>query len=126
MVGLDVTTKTIMTPSYVEQLLSAGNTFTDFIGMLIPHYIEFYRKVVDLDGFFVHDSSAVAYVIDPTLFVTKAMPLDVEVHSPSNFGHTTADWRPKSDGPRNVNVCVDVDSDRFLDLYMKRLTEVII
>ena len=44
----------------------------------------------------------------------------------SNFGHTTADWRPTSDGPRNVNVCVDVDSDRFLDLYMKRLTEVTI
>lgn len=123
MVGLDVTTKTIMTPDYVTKLISAGNSFTDFIGMLVPHYIEFYRKVADLDGFYVHDSSAVAYAIDPTLFETKAMHVDVEVHSPSNFGHTTADWRPSSDGPHNVNVCVDVESDRFLNLYMRRLTE---
>ena len=124
MVGLDVTTKTIMTPDYVSKLASAGNSFTDFIGKLLPHYLEFYKQVVDLDGFFVHDSSAVAYVIDPTLFETRSMHVDVEVHSPTNFGHTTADWRPSSQESRNVNVCVDVDSDRFLNLYMERLKEV--
>ena len=123
MVGLDVTTKTVMTPEYVERLLSAGNRFTDFIGLLVPHYMEFYRNNVDLDGFFVHDSSAVAYVIDPTLFVTKAVSLEVEIHSPSNFGHTAVDWRPSSEGPYNVDVCVDVDSNRFLNLYLQRLTE---
>ena len=45
----------------------------------MPHSIDFYREYVGMDGFFVHDSSAVAYVIDPTLFVTKAMHLDVEI-----------------------------------------------
>lgn len=124
MVGLDVTRKSIITPDYVDSLLSAGNRFTEFIGLLVPHYLDFYRTNVGLDGFFVHDSSAIAYVIDPTLFTTKAMNVDVEIHSPTSFGLTATDWRLSSNGPQNVNVCVDVDSERLLNLYMERLTEV--
>ena len=121
--GRDVTRQTIMTPEYLESLRAAGNPFTDFIGQIVPHYIDFYRQNVGIDGFHVHDSSAIAYVVDPTLFKTRAMYVDVETHSPTNFGLTAADWRQRSDQQPNVNVCVDVDSDRFLALYQRRLTE---
>jgi inosine-uridine nucleoside N-ribohydrolase len=123
MVGLDVTRKTIMTPEYIETLRAAGNPFTDFIGQIVPHYMDFYREYVAMSGFFVHDSSAIAYVVDPSLFETKAMHVDVETHSPINFGLTATDWRPRSDQQPNANVCVDVDSERFLNLYHQRLTE---
>lgn len=123
MVGLDVTRKTVITPEYVDTLRSAGNRFTDFIGQILPHYIGFYKQYVGIDGLHVHDSSALAYVIDPTLFKTKALPVDVEIHSPTNFGLTAADWRHRSDRQPNVNVCIDVDSDRFLELYQWRLME---
>ncbi|MEM7115174.1 MAG: nucleoside hydrolase [Chloroflexota bacterium] len=122
MVGLDVTRKTIMTLDYIETLKSAGNKYTDFIGRIVPHYIGFHKEYDDLDGFFVHDSSALAYVIDPTLFTTQKMYVEVETTSPTNFGHTVADWRHRGiETEPNVNVCVDVDSDRFLQLYKERL-----
>ena len=123
MVGLDVTRKTIMTPEYIDTLRAAGNPFTDFIGQIVPHYMDFYREYVAMSGFFVHDSSAIAYVVDPSLFETKAMYVDVETNSPINFGLTAADWRPRSGQQPNASVCVDVDSERFLNLYHQRLTE---
>ncbi len=124
MVGLDVTRKSIMTPAYVEHLKSANNKYTDFIGKILPHYIGFYKEYVGLDGLFVHDSSAVAYVIDPTLFSTKQVHIDVEIHSPINFGHTAVDDRLKSEGEPNVHICVDVDNERFLNLYQERLMSI--
>lgn len=122
MVGLDVTRKTIMTPDYIQTLKSSGNEFTDFISRIVPHYMGFHKEYDDLDGFFVHDSSALAYIIDPTLFTTKMMYIEVETTSPTTFGHTVADWRHRGvETEPNVNVCVDVDSARFLQLYKERL-----
>ena len=49
------------------------------------------------------------------------MRIEVETNSPINFGLTAADWRHRVDSDLNVNVCVDVDSQRFLALYQQRL-----
>ncbi len=86
--------------------------------------MHFYGEYTGLIGFPVHDSSAIAYVVDPTLFETKKLYVEVEYHSPLHMGQTVADWRQTPAGEPNVNVCVDVDSDRFLALYHKRLTEI--
>jgi uridine nucleosidase len=123
MVGLDVTRKTVMSPAYMDALCAAGNRFTDFIAQIVPHYLRFYREFEGVDGCYTHDPSAVAYVIDPTLFETRAMYVDVETHSPTNFGLTAADQRMRSGKQPNVNVCIDVDSERLLALYQQRLTD---
>ncbi|MCA9899024.1 MAG: nucleoside hydrolase [Ardenticatenaceae bacterium] len=125
MVGLDVTRKTVMTPAYVAELGKAGNRFTDFITKILPHYMGFYKEASGLDGLYVHDSSALAYVIDPTLFKTKLVHVEVETVSPVNFGLTAVDWRLSAEAEPNVHVCVDVDNDRFLALYKQRLTEAV-
>lgn len=123
MVGLDVTREVVMTPDYIEALAESGAPYTDFIGKITQHYTNFYREYVGLDGFHVHDSSAVAYVIDPTLFETVSVPVVVETHSPDHFGHTAVDWRQRPGREPNVNVCIGVDSERLLNLYRERLTE---
>lgn len=121
MVGLDVTRKTVMTPAYVANLGTA-NPFTNFISRILPYYMAFYLENTGLEGLYVHDSSALAYVIDPSLFQTKLVHVEVETTSPVNKGLTAVDWRLHPDGEPNVNVCVDVDSQRFLQLYHERLT----
>lgn len=123
MVGLDVTRKVIMTPDYIEGLAASGGQFTPFIAKITQHYMDFYRTYVGLDGFHVHDSSALAYVIDPTLFETVSVPVTVETNSPHNFGLTAVDWRKRPGREPNVNVCIDVDGERLLDLYRQRLSE---
>lgn len=122
MVGLDVTCQTIMDQSYLDYLMAHQNKCTDFIGQIVPHYVEFNKEYQNLNGFHVHDSSALAYVIDPTLFKTRLVHVHVEMHSPVTFGHTAIDARVKaSQGEPNVHVCMEVDSERFLALYKERL-----
>jgi inosine-uridine nucleoside N-ribohydrolase len=120
MVGLDVTEKSIMTPTYIETLKSANNRSTDFIYAISQHYMKFYQAA-GLPGFHVHDSSAISYVIDPTLFKTQKLFVEVEYHSPHHHGQTVADWRGRREQAPNVNVCLEVDSERLLEMYRQRL-----
>ncbi len=86
MVGLDVTTKTVMSDAYMEELRGANNRYTDFIYAISRHYNNFYKQIGITGGFHVHDSSALAYLIDPTLFTTRPAFVDVEYHSPITMG----------------------------------------
>lgn len=123
MVGLDVTRQSVITPEFIERLRAAGNPHTDFIVAIVRHYQRFYHEVTGREGFPCHDSSAVAYVIDPSLFQTERLHVEVETVSPLHFGQTVADRRDRSEATANINVCTGVDSDRFLALYLERLTE---
>jgi purine nucleosidase len=120
MVGLDVTHKTVMNQAYMERLRAANNTHTDFIYAITQHYMQLYASR-GVDGMPVHDPSAVAYLIDPTLFTTRHAYVDVERYSPNHSGNTIPDWRGQRGQEPNVNVCVDVDSPRLLELYYERL-----
>jgi len=120
MVGLDVTHKTVINRAYLERLKGANNPQTDFIYAITQHYMQLYASR-GIDGMPVHDPSAIAYLIDPTLFTTKKVYVDVECHSPYHQGHTVPDWRAQRGLEPNVNVCVDVDSARLLAMYYERL-----
>src|SRR5262249_2781731 len=122
MIGLDVTQKTVMTPEYLDELRGLNNPWTDFISKITPHYLAFSQRWGGI-GFPVHDSSALAYAIDPTLFDTRRAYVDVDYQSPY-AGNTVPDWRGHREREPNVNVGIDVDSARFLDLYRQRLSQV--
>lgn len=122
MVGLDVTRKTVMDPAYLARLKEANTPITDFISAATPCYLSYYRRELDMDGFYVHDSSAIAYVLDPSLFQTQKVYVDVEIGDGRSSGQTMADWRGQWEEPANVNACLAVDSARFLDMYFERVT----
>jgi inosine-uridine nucleoside N-ribohydrolase len=124
MIGLDVTQQSVMSPQYLDALREANNPWTDFIHAITQHYLDFYRSQGIDTGMPVHDSSALAYVIDPTLFVTKHVYTDVDHQSEHHHGQTVPDWRGQREMEPNVHVAVDVDSERFLDLYRRRLSDV--
>ena len=120
MLGLDVTRKTVMTPAYLARLKAASTPITDFISAITPFYLQ-YSQQHGLDGFPVHDSSAISYVLDPTLFQSQEVYVDVAIGDRNN-GQTMADWGGQWEQPANVNVCLEVDSERFLTLYLERIT----
>ncbi|MGH2615367.1 MAG: nucleoside hydrolase, partial [Thermomicrobiales bacterium] len=123
MLGLDVTMRSVMTQDYLDRLKGADNRWTDFIHAITKFYLDYYRSIGLNDGMPVHDSSAMAYVIDPTLFETKHVYTDVDFQSEHHHGQTVPDWRGLREREPNVHVAVDVDSERFLDLYQRRLSE---
>lgn len=124
MVGLDVTMKTIMTDAYLASL--KGSTFGDFIYAISRFYQDFHRQAYGLEGMHTHDPSAIAYIIDPTLFTTQSAPIRVATEGIA-LGQTIMDKYQQWDSPNPwsdvspTNVCVDVDSDRLLALYGARI-----
>jgi uridine nucleosidase len=129
MVGLDVTMKTIMTDGYLASLRSSGSRIGRFIYDISRFYQEFHTKAYGLEGIHTHDPSAIAYVVDPSLFKTQPGPVRVITEGIA-IGQTLMDQRRQWEGKHAwtgipaAHVCVDVDSERLLALYKNRVTAV--
>ncbi len=127
MVGLDVTHKAVLTGAAVTQVTTVDSPTARLLGSAIPLYQRFFAQANGMDGIYLHDPSAVAYLLDPTLFRTEQWPLRVETQGISR-GKTwphlggTDDPAPSAwQGRPPVNVCVDVDAPRLLAMVADRL-----
>ncbi len=128
MVGLDVTHKVNMTGAHLDRYAAASNPLAQHVSRIVPLYRSYFESNhPGMDGIYVHDSSAIAYVIDPTLFTVERWPVRVETQGISRgktWPATGGDERIPSPwrGRPPVNVCVDVDAARLLDLELSRVT----
>ncbi len=126
MVGLDVTLRVQMTPADIAEYERHGNPMSDHILHILPHYRRYFEASYDSKGIFVHDSSAIAYILDPSLFTLRRWPIRVGVQGlgrgktwPATGGHILPPW----EGRPAVNVCVDVEGERAVALMQQRLRE---
>lgn len=126
MVGLDVTHRVIMTDDHLAAFARMNNPLAQHVSRIVPLYRHFFHQANGINGIFVHDSSAIAYLLDPTLFKTEHWPLRVDTTHGIGRGktwpriratdNTITDW----DNRPLVNVCVGVDSARLIDLELSR------
>jgi inosine-uridine nucleoside N-ribohydrolase len=128
MVGLDVTHQVVLPAAGIDALTGGDTPTARLLAQAIPLYRDFLAKVNGLDGIYLHDPSAVAYLLDPGLFRTKRWPVRVETQGISR-GKTwpslgdTDDAAPVAwQGRPLVTVCVGVDAPRVLDLLTARLS----
>ena len=121
-VGLDVTERTIMSAAYLAELRDAGGSDGQFLWDVSRVYHAFHLKSEGLDGIFVHDSSAVAYLVRPDLYTTRSGPVRVlteglaigqTIQKPAGMPVPNAAW---DDRPA-MTVCIDVDAPGMLELY---------
>lgn len=127
MVGLDVTHEVKMTSAHLAQYGKIDNPMAQHIARIVPHYVKFFEDSYHNDGIFVHDSSAVAYVIDPTLFKVEHWPVCVDMDNGISRGKT---WPalgermiPPWEGRPSVGVCVEVDGPRLVELEISRMRQ---
>ena len=126
MVGLDVTLKVHMTPEDIAEYEHHGNPMSDHITRVLPHYRDYFESNYPAKGIYVHDSSAIAYIIEPSLFETKRWAIRVGTGGlgrgktwPAFGQHILPPWK---DRPL-VNVCVDVDGARLVQMEAERLRQ---
>src|SRR5580700_5950194 len=136
MVGLDVGDKTLLSPKYLEQLGQTHGPVNDFIYQ-VAHYLIDLSAQFGSDGTPMYDPLAVGVAIDATLVKAPPMHVDVETRGEFTRGETVANRhnmveRNVLQGDRymvegvdkvepNAKVCVDVDADRFLQLFVSRI-----
>ena len=124
MVGLDVTLRVHMRPEHIADYATHGNPMSDHITRVLPHYRNYFESNYDAEGIFVHDSSAIAYLIEPELFTLRRWPIRVGTQGlgrgktwPATGGRVLPAW----EGRPLVNVCVGVDGERLVELEAERL-----
>jgi len=127
MVGLDVTEKVVMSGKRIDAVTAPDTPPARLLRSAIPLYRRFLERVSDIDGIYLHDPTAAAYLIEPGLFRTERWPLRVETQGFSrgktwpNLGGTDDEAPAAWQGRPLVNVCVDVDAAGVVDLVSGRL-----
>ncbi len=126
MVGLDVTLKVHMTPDDIAEYATHGNPMSDHICRILPHYRNYFEANYPAKGIFVHDSSAIAYMLDPSLFETKRWAIRVGTQGlgrgktwPAFGQRILPAWQNRP----LVNVCVGVDGAGVVALEAQRLRD---
>jgi len=130
MVGLDVTMKVFLTRDHlqklrkfqsplVEYIINRSEPWIDFLGKAFPTREEYQN------GCALHDPLAVGVVLDPSIVTIEKAYVDVETKSDLTRGQVVADrglaiMRP--DQNFNVDVCISVSVDQFIELFIDRIT----
>lgn len=136
MVGLDVSNKTLFTRKQLDQLGSVHGPISDFVYQVAKFLIDLSAKY-GFDGTAMYDPLAVGVAIDPSLVKAPEMHVDVETRGEFTRGETVAnrqgyDERNVLHGDHyviegldqvtpNAKVCIDVDAERFLQMYVSRI-----
>jgi purine nucleosidase len=136
MVGLEVGDKALFTHKYLDELGKTHGPVNDFI-YGVNKFLLGLSDSFGMAGSPMYDPSAVAVAIDSTLVKTQDMHVDVETRGEFTRGETVGNRRGYVErnvlhGDRyiiegadkvtpNAKVCVDVDADRFLQLFVSRI-----
>ncbi|CZF86899.1 nucleoside hydrolase [Grimontia marina] len=126
-IGLDVTHEAFFSTDYIDTLRDTCGDVGEFVWDISRFYLDFYKSRMGVNGCFVHDSSAIAYVIDPSLFEVRGGPIRVVCDGPAegmtlqkhnDTKHKADEW---ADWPAQ-NVAVKVNDQALLDLYLDTIT----
>ncbi len=125
LIGLDVTERVRLTAETIEQRLRPLDTpLSRFLVDCTAQVLQFNSRVERPPGMALHDPLAVGAVIDPSIVRTVVLPVRIETKGELTTGMTVADRRPlppECKAPANANVALDVDGDRFLELFLGRI-----
>jgi purine nucleosidase len=136
MVGLDVGDKTPLGKKHLEPLAQSHGPVNDFIFKVATFLVDLSAQFGS-PGTPMYDPLAVGVAIDPTLVKASAMRVDVETRGEFTRGETVANRHGAVEhnvlhGDRyiiegldrvepNAKVCVEVDAERFLQLFVSRI-----
>ena len=122
MIGLDVTLQTLLTTKETAQWESLGTPGGDFLAAATNYYIKAYETTAPyLGGCGLHDPLAVGVAVDPSLVTTVPINLKVDTEGETR-GRTIGDETRLNDAAKTAQVAVAVDTQRFLEEFMNRIT----
>lgn len=125
-VGLDVTQEVTMDQSFIQSLADNAGKAGKFIKKTNKHYFDFYHSISGKYECPLHDSCAVAYLLNPDLFTTIRQPVRVvttgialgqTIHGNGLRAYVTDAW----DNTPDSTICTQVNSSAVLALYKSTL-----
>ncbi|MEC5423127.1 nucleoside hydrolase [Virgibacillus sp. C22-A2] len=123
MSGLDVTHKAFLNENDVKRIEEIG---TD-LSKLVVELLDFYKKAAIETAFDevdhaknirLHDLCAVAYTVNPTLFIGDNCYVAIETQGELTKGTTVVDYKQRTPFPKNVHVLHTLDREQFVQLFI--------
>lgn len=118
MCGLDLTHQAKATPDIIKRFADLHTPLGDFAVEMLEFFASTYRKMHGFEGPPLHDPTAVAWVIDPTIVETQPAHVDIETHAEFSYGRTVVDLHDVLGLPKNALVATRLDAPRFWDLMV--------
>ena len=119
--GLDVTHKALIQKDEFELFRKQGNEVSTFVADLLDFFAIYYTGTAKLTGCPMHDSCAVAGLIDPRMFTYRRCYVEIDLDGRYSRGGMNADLRPDARRkiPCNGRIALDVDRKAFLELLLR-------
>lgn len=117
LVPLDVTHQVCLTPSLIEKRIRpTDNPFSNFTIDAIGYDLHHGKFRSGTDLFYLHDPLTIGAVIKANLLKKERLRLNIETQEGDRLGQTL-----ETEGSPNIEVCLEVDSKGFLNLFLSRL-----
>lgn len=116
MFGLNVTHQVIATPERVQMLRDIGNDTGRVFADMSVFFEKVYREVYGFSGSALHDPCTIAWLLNPDLFETRKMRVDVDTNSGVSFGRTVHDIWNIGKQSCHTEVALNADADGFFGL----------
>jgi inosine-uridine nucleoside N-ribohydrolase len=120
MTGLNVTRKTHFTKDWYDKIVAVDTPLTE----LIKERMDAGYAANPTRSGQMYDELTVASVIDPTLVKSKDMFVDVDINHGPDYGVSVGGLKIWEGGEnaKQISVQYDVDNERFMEMYVERLT----
>ncbi len=121
---LDVTHEALFGAADVARLDALGTRVGSVFADLLRYFSRFHAERYGWDGSPIHDAVSVAQLALPDLVRTVAYRVDVETTSELTRGRTVVDLHGLTGRPPNVDVGVEIDRARFIDVLVEAVASV--
>ena len=124
----DTTRQVRITDDFLARIRDHGGSMGRFLHDISLFYRDYYRSVGATDGFYAHDPTAMAFVIDPDLFrteeravrvVTEGMAIGEVIAATERHYIQPGPWF----GIPKASITAEVDSQGVLDLLEETITK---
>jgi purine nucleosidase len=121
LVPLDITYKCIFTKKHLELIDKARPEIKNFITESTRFYMEFHVKHQSIEGCAINDPLASALLLDSTLVKLEDYFVRVDLMGPTSKAKTIADYYGALNQKVNAHVAMQVDVERFMELFVERM-----
>ena len=107
----------------MKEEIKAIGEITNPVGQAFYGLLNFFEQYHEdpkwgFTGAPLHDPCTIAWLIDPTMFKTDQMNVDVETQGELTRGETVCDYYGLTEKTKNTTVLLGIDRERFIKLIM--------
>lgn len=121
MIPIECTAKVPVTKEIFAEFKALNTKFGDIIYNLLYFFAQTIQKIYKTSEPPLHDPCTIAYVINPDIFTTEFLHVDIETGSKFCDGRTNCDLYNMTGGKKNVYVAIDVKTQKFWELMLSAL-----